>query len=153
MDTDGPPRIGHVHLHVADADEATEFYAGVLGLDVRERYDGYAALSWSDSGRDVVLHEGEATRGCRVAVEVPSADALVTVYRACDDLGVGVDPIDHGVTKSLYFEDADGNEWEVYLDTREETGSLETYFEALETAEKPPAEARESQFDPESLVG
>ncbi|WP_158057894.1 VOC family protein [Halorussus halophilus] len=152
MDRDAQPRIGHVHLHVADADEAIEFYAGILGLEVRERYDGYAALTWGENGHDIALHGGEAARGCRVAIEVPSADSLVTVYRACDDHGVSIEPIDHGVTKSLYFEDPDGNEWEVYLDTRGEEGDLETYFEALETAEKPPSEARETQFDPESLV-
>jgi catechol 2,3-dioxygenase len=35
--------VGHVHLHVARLDRAERFYAGLLGLDVRQRW-GAAAL-------------------------------------------------------------------------------------------------------------
>ena len=32
------------------------------------------------------------------------------------EAGVAVVPIDHGVTRSLYFRDPDGNQLEVYVD-------------------------------------
>ena len=35
-------RIGHVHLHVRDLDEAERFYHGTLGFDVATRYGGQA---------------------------------------------------------------------------------------------------------------
>jgi catechol 2,3-dioxygenase len=35
-------RIGHVHLHVADLEEAERFYVDVLGFDIMERYGSEA---------------------------------------------------------------------------------------------------------------
>lgn len=34
---DPGPRIGHVHLRVADLDRALAFYHGVLGFDITQR--------------------------------------------------------------------------------------------------------------------
>jgi catechol 2,3-dioxygenase len=42
-------RIGHVHLHVARLEEAEQFYVGVLGFDLMQRY-GPAALFVSAGG-------------------------------------------------------------------------------------------------------
>jgi catechol 2,3-dioxygenase len=49
-DTGMPPgtRIGHVHLNVADLEEAESFYAGLLGLDVTVR--GYPGALFLSSG-------------------------------------------------------------------------------------------------------
>lgn len=41
--------IGHVHLHVADLDQADAFYRGVLGLELMQRY-GDQALFFSAGG-------------------------------------------------------------------------------------------------------
>ncbi|HZW02607.1 MAG TPA: VOC family protein [Anaerolineaceae bacterium] len=41
--------IGHVHLHVADLEQADAFYRGVLGLDLMQRY-GEQALFFSAGG-------------------------------------------------------------------------------------------------------
>jgi len=38
---------------------------------------------------------------------------------------VGVSPVDHGISKALYFDDPDGNGLEVYADTRAERGVSE----------------------------
>ncbi len=37
-------RIGHVHLKVADLERSLEFYCGVLGFDLTQRYGGQAAF-------------------------------------------------------------------------------------------------------------
>ena len=37
-------RIGHVHLKVADLDRALEFYCGVLGFELKQRYGRKAAF-------------------------------------------------------------------------------------------------------------
>src|ERR1017187_2291206 len=43
---DARVRIGHVHLKVADLQRALRFYAGVLGMEVMQRYgDGAVFLS------------------------------------------------------------------------------------------------------------
>ena len=33
-------------------------------------------------------------------------------------MGISICPIDHGISKTLYFSDPDGNGIEVYVDTR-----------------------------------
>src|SRR6266705_4787956 len=37
-------RIGHVHLKVADLDRALDFYCGVLGFELMQRYGAEAAF-------------------------------------------------------------------------------------------------------------
>ncbi|HTJ00914.1 MAG TPA: VOC family protein, partial [Dongiaceae bacterium] len=37
-------RIGHVHLKVADLDRALNFYCGVLGFEVQQRFGAEAAF-------------------------------------------------------------------------------------------------------------
>ena len=43
-------------------------------------------------------------------------DELRDAQRHLTDAGIATDPIDHEVTKSLYFADPDGNGIEVYID-------------------------------------
>ena len=37
-------RIGHVHLKVADLQRALDFYSGVLGFQITQRYGSQAAF-------------------------------------------------------------------------------------------------------------
>ena len=39
-------RLGHMHLHVGDLEEAVRFYAGELGMEEMTRYPGAGFLSW-----------------------------------------------------------------------------------------------------------
>jgi catechol 2,3-dioxygenase len=39
-------RLGHMHLHVGDLEEAVRFYMGELGMDEMTRYPGAGFLSW-----------------------------------------------------------------------------------------------------------
>ena len=52
LDVPVPPetRIGHVHLHVRDVDEAVDFYHGVIGLDVMGRSRQFQAAFVSAGG-------------------------------------------------------------------------------------------------------
>jgi len=52
------------------------------------------------------------------AFEVEDLDALVDVYDRLVERSVHVSPVDHGISKALYFADPDGNGLEVYCDTR-----------------------------------
>lgn len=136
--------LGHVHLKVRDVDRAVEFYCDVLGLDVTERSGQFAFLSFGSEARcasdeasgatasanshhDVALQgvgpdapgPGRGVGMYHAAFEVPDAEALRATFRRLRSRGVRVSPVDHGISKALYFDDPDGNGLEVYLDTRE----------------------------------
>ena len=125
-----PTSLGHVHLKVRDVDRAVEFYREVVGLDVAERHDRYAVLTFGDHHHDVALQQvgsgaggpdhGPSVGLYHAAFEVESPGALAAVHERVRDRGVPVSPVDHGISKALYFDDPDGNGVEVYYDTRTE---------------------------------
>jgi catechol 2,3-dioxygenase len=133
MTGEDPTLVGHVHLKIRDLNRAIEFYREILGLDVTERHDRYAFLSFGERHHDVALQEvGENADGpgrgvglYHVAFEVPDPKALATIHDRLQSRGVQVSPVDHGISKALYFADPDGNGIEVYADTRAETGREE----------------------------
>ena len=129
MPADHPTSVGHVHLKVSDVDRSVAFYTGVLGLEVNERHDRFAFLSWGHHHHDVALQGiggGEPPDPgiglYHAALEVETPDALRAVHERLTERGVAVSPVDHGISKALYFDDPDGNGLEVYLDTRQERG-------------------------------
>jgi catechol 2,3-dioxygenase len=156
--------LGHVHLKVHDVDRAVEFYRDVLGLDVTERAGRFAflsfgseALSASDNASGKTgsneKHHDLALQGVggdapgpnqgvglyHAAFEVPDAEALAATYRRLRERGVSVSPVNHGISKALYFDDPDGNGLEVYLDTRERKDQWRW-------------EGQNDPFDPESVA-
>lgn len=144
MDT--PTELGHVHLKVRDLDRSLDFYRDVLDLDLTERVGGFAFLSYGDRHHDVALQElgvdapgpGRGIGLYHAAFEVPSTDALRATHDRLRERGIDVTPVDHRISKALYFDDPDGNGLEVYLDTRE-ANDRETW------------EGENRRFDPETL--
>ncbi|QCC51169.1 VOC family protein [Halapricum salinum] len=128
MPDDHPTHVGHVHLKVRDVDRALEFYTEVLGLDVTERHGRYAFCSWGQHHHDVALQglgadapaPGPGVGMYHAAFEVDTPEALRTIFERLQDRGIQVSPVDHGISKALYFDDPAGNGLEVYLDTRME---------------------------------
>ena len=125
-----PSLVGHVHLNVRALAPAIGFYTEVLGLDVAEREGRYAFLSWGERHHDVALQAlgddaAEPSRGVglyHVAFEVSEPATLTTIHERLRERDVSASPVDHGISKALYFRDPDGNEIEVYVDTRAVTG-------------------------------
>lgn len=122
-----PRMVGHVHLKVRELDPAVTFYTEVLGLGVTERHGRIAFLSWGERHHDIALQAigsgapdppSSGVGLYHAALEVESREALVAVYERLQARGVPVSPVDHGISKALYFDDPDGHGLEVYLDTR-----------------------------------
>jgi catechol 2,3-dioxygenase len=121
--------LGHVHLKIRDLDRGVTFYTTVLDLTERERTGRYAFLTFGDHHHDVALQAVRNARddpqdGPRVglyhaAFEVDTADELAAVADRLADRGVDVTPVDHGISRALYFDDPAGNGLEVYHDTRD----------------------------------
>ena len=119
-------RLNHAVLFVRDVDRAAEFYRSVFGFEEMERPAGMrAAFMRSPTGgnhHDLGLFEvgPDAPRPPRGSVglyhlawEVPTIEDLVAAARELSAAGAMGGASDHGVSKSLYGRDPDGNEFEV----------------------------------------
>jgi catechol-2,3-dioxygenase len=119
-------RLNHAVLFVRDVDRAAEFYRTVFGFEEMERPIGMrAAFMRSPIGgnhHDLGLFEvgPDAPRPPRGSVglyhlawEVPTIEDLAAAARELSAAGAMSGASDHGVSKSLYGRDPDGNEFEV----------------------------------------
>jgi catechol 2,3-dioxygenase len=121
--------LGHVVLKVADLERSEQFYHGVLGMPVCARFDeqGMQMTFFSlgnhhdlaiakVSGEDAAAGEQAVGLG-HVAFRIgTSLDQLVEAKAELEAVGIVPTPVDHEVTKSLYFNDPDGHNVEVYVD-------------------------------------
>ena len=121
--------LGHVVLRVTDRDRAERFYGDLLGLPLCARFDeGGMKMAFFSLGNhhDFAVMEVPAGAGAAAASGAGLEHVAFNIGTTLDELrdaratlqaaGVNTTPIDHEVTKSLYFEDPDGNRIEVYVD-------------------------------------
>ena len=119
-------RLNHAVLYVRDATAASEFYGRVFGFEVVESaFGGRAVFMRASSGEnhhDLGLFSvgPDAPRPARGSVglyhlawEVPTIDDLAAAARTLSDERALSGASDHGVSKSLYGADPDGNEFEI----------------------------------------
>jgi catechol 2,3-dioxygenase len=124
-------RIGHVHLKVADLDRALNFYCGVLGFEVQQRFGAEAAfISAGGYHHHIGLNTWESRGGSppppgttglyHVAILYPTRALLADALRRLLAAGIELDgAADHGVSEALYLRDPDGNGVELYHDRPE----------------------------------
>jgi catechol-2,3-dioxygenase len=132
-------RLNHAVLYVRDAQAAAEFYGRVFGFEVvSSEFGGQAVFMRAASGEnhhDLGLFSVGAgaprpPRGStglyHLAWEVPTIEDLATAAKALNEAGAMGGASDHGVSKSLYGADPDGNEFEImWRVPREAWGDLE----------------------------
>ena len=146
MATDGTStirvaRLNHADLYVRDAERAADFYGRVFGFEVvSKEFDGRAVFmraAATDNHHDLGLFSvGEQAqrppRGSvglyHLAWEVPTIEDLAHAAEALGAAGALGGASDHGVSKSLYGNDPDGNEFEImWRVPREAWGEFETH--------------------------
>jgi len=137
-------RVAHVVIKVRSLEKSLDFYTRVLGLKVMGKIP--PAVVFLSTGRD--HHElgiaelgSEAPDGkfyqigmehfaFKLRNEEDLREAYDTLLR--EDVEIAY-TVNHGVTKSVYFYDPDGNELEVYADNSpEEVASFENPYGGME---------------------
>jgi catechol-2,3-dioxygenase len=131
--------LNHAVLHVRDVSVATGFYRDVLGFTVVDEMPGRAAFlraGGSDNHHDLGLFAvgpqaprppHGSTGLYHLAWRVGSIQELARAREVLAEAGALRGQSDHGVSKSLYAADPDGNELEVmYLLPEAEWGEYAT---------------------------
>jgi catechol 2,3-dioxygenase len=122
-----PLRIGHVVLKVRDLDRSLAFYRDLLGFRVAgemsnvmifltatgENHHDLALLRVGDSAPSPLA---TAVGLYHVAIQLPDWDAVQRAHAVLSERGLLRGAVDHGVSRSLYTADPDGNEIELYCD-------------------------------------
>ena len=120
----GLRRLQHLVLWVSDVERSVRFYRDVLGFEVKTRYPNAAFLRIPGSADDHHLGLFEQTgvpgpdegvaRMYHSAWEVGEITDLVRARQRLTVAGALVGSSDHGVSLSLYAQDPDGLEFEIF---------------------------------------
>lgn len=119
-------RVGHVVLKVRDLDRSRRFYEA-LGLEFSgdvpgqmlflRAGDDHHTIAFLRVGPDAPDPPRNSVGLLHVAFQMASEDALLALYRRLKQSGVEFSGFsDHVVSHSIYLEDPDGNEIEIYAD-------------------------------------
>ena len=124
--------IGHVHLKVANLQKALDFYEGLLGFEVTQRYgDSAVFLSAGGYHHHIGLNTWQSknthpAKGMHpglyhVAIVYPTRKDLAVIFKRLHDANYHFDgALDHGVSEALYLSDPDKNGVELYWDKPKE---------------------------------
>jgi catechol 2,3-dioxygenase len=126
-------RVGHIVLRVKDMERSRRFYQDILGLPVvaqNERGMVFFSTDVKDNHHMLALMPGKegATMPSpehigmqHVSFELGSFAELQAAYQTFTEAGVNICYTTfHGISKSVYFNDPDGNMLEVYCNVPEE---------------------------------
>ncbi|HEY0895526.1 MAG TPA: VOC family protein [Sphingobacteriaceae bacterium] len=147
-----PPRtrIGHVHLKVADLERALEFYQGLLGFEITQKYGDQAVfISAGGYHHHLGLNTWYSKGAAPGPVRAPGLFHTAILYPTRYDLAVIFSRLleaeypltgasDHGVSEAIYLDDPDGNGVELYWDKPQEVwprnaqGGIEMITEPLD---------------------
>ena len=119
--------LGHVVIKVGDMERAEAFYRDVLGMTVcahREDPDmtfftlgNHHDFAIASVGADAERASEKSVGLAHVAFRIGDSMGDLREAKAhLDGAGIRCRPVDHEVTRSLYFRDPDGNMLEFYVD-------------------------------------
>lgn len=122
-----PLRIGHVVLKVRDLDRSLGFYRDLLGFKVVSELSNVMIFLAADGQNHhdlALLRVGQQAASAvptavglyHVAIQLADWEAVRAAHGLLAERGLLRGAVDHGVSRSLYTADPDGNEIELYCD-------------------------------------
>lgn len=114
-------RLGHVHLVVNSLEQQIAFYTQVLGFQLHWRAEAEAALGTRTEillrlSEDPAARRSHNTTGMyHFAVLYPSRKELARAIARLFALRYTNYPTDHGISKTTYLDDPEGNNIELYV--------------------------------------
>ena len=120
--------LGHVVIKVRNQERAERFYNGLLGIPIAARFAPLSMTFFTlgnhhDFAVAAVGDDGPAPPEnspglVHVAFKIGTRiEELRAAKLQLEAAGIKVEAYDHEVTKSIYFDDPDGNNIELYVDT------------------------------------
>lgn len=118
-------KVGHVVLNVQDVEASARFYTEALGMEVvLRRGENAAFLSFGTQHHDIALFKAPAgaAQGAlglnHIALQIAGGETeLRQLYGKIVAQGAKIDfTTDHGMTRSVYFFDPDGNRLEIFCE-------------------------------------
>lgn len=143
-------KIGHVHLKVADIQKALDFYVGILGFEIMQRYgDSAVFIAAGGYHHHIGLNTWHSKGASPAPVKAAGLYHIAILYPERKDLALALLQLvnanyplsgaaDHGVSEAIYLNDPDGNGIELYWDRPKtewplnEAGQLQMVTEALD---------------------
>jgi catechol 2,3-dioxygenase len=126
-------RVGHLVLRVKDIERSKRFFQDVLNFPVvgqnergmvffsTDKHDNHHQLALVPAKEGVAMPAPDSVGMHHVSFELGTFAELQEAYRVFKEKDVPIDHTTfHGVTKSIYFSDPDGNMLEVYVNVPEE---------------------------------
>ena len=127
-----PTRIGHLVINAKDLDSATKFYTDVIGFDIALERPGFGTfLTAGEMHHDLAIFqapEGAADTADgdvglnHMAIEVADFEELTEYYHKLQSYFEDSElrTTDHGMTRSIYIKDPEGNGIELFCNSQED---------------------------------
>jgi catechol 2,3-dioxygenase len=123
-------RVGHVVLRMRDLEAAKHFYGDILGMKIaNEREDFAVFFRFNDYHHDIAVFKADEDAAslqdkqvglAHVALVADSLDTVKAMHKRLKENDVPIVRVrDHDYTKSVYCQDPDGNEIEIYCEVPE----------------------------------
>jgi catechol 2,3-dioxygenase len=119
--------VRHAAIRVRDLEAAKTWYRDVLGMTIEDEFPGrgffvrfgpyyHHDLAIFKADAEAAAPDANAVGLAHLALLVDSLAGVREWYHHLKRKGVSVRSSDHGVTRSIYFTDPDGNPFEIYCD-------------------------------------
>lgn len=123
-------RVGHVVLRMRDLEAAKRFYGDILGMKIANEREGFAVFfRFDDYHHDIAVFKADEDAAplqdkqvglAHVALVADSLDTVKAMHMRLKEHDVPIVRVrDHDYTKSVYCQDPDGNEIEIYCEVPE----------------------------------